>query len=57
MGGLCGRARGGRLASARAVSYLILVRFVLLVPITLAGLVALALRYGGVSGLRVAARA
>ncbi len=43
--------------SAQAVSYLILVRFVLLVPITLAGLVALALRYGGVGGLRVAARA
>jgi len=43
--------------SAQAVSYLILVRFVLLVPITLAGLVALALRYGGVGGLRVAVRA
>jgi uncharacterized membrane protein YbhN (UPF0104 family) len=49
------KAIGG--TSAQAVSYLILVRFVLLVPITLAGLVALALRYGGVSGLRVAARA
>jgi len=43
--------------SAQAVSYLILVRFVLLVPITLAGLVALALRYGGVGGLRMAVRA
>jgi len=49
------KAIGG--TSRQAVSYLILVRFVLLVPITLAGLVALALRYGGVSGLRVAARA
>ncbi len=49
------KAIGG--TSAQAVSYLILVRFVLLVPITVAGLIALALRYGGVSGLRVAARA
>ncbi len=49
------KAIGG--TSWQAVAYLILVRFVLLVPITLAGLVALALRYGGVSGLRVAARA
>ena len=49
------KAIGG--TSRQAVSYLILVRFVLLVPITLAGLVALALRYGGVSGLRVAAQA
>jgi len=49
------KAIGG--TSAQAVSYLILVRFVLLVPITLAGLVALALRYGGIGGLRVAARA
>ncbi len=47
------KAIGG--TSAQAVSYLILVRFVLLVPITLAGLVALALRYGGVRGLRLAA--
>ena len=49
------KAIGG--TSAQAVSYLILVRFVLLVPITLAGLLALALRYGGVRGLRTAARA
>lgn len=49
------KAIGG--TSAQAVSYLILVRFVLLVPITVAGLVALTVRYGGVSGLRVAARA
>lgn len=48
------KAIGG--TSAQAVSYLILVRFVLLVPITVAGLVALALRYGGVSGLRLATR-
>lgn len=48
------KAIGG--TSAQAVGYLILVRFVLLVPITLAGLVALALRYGGIAGLRAAAR-
>ncbi len=47
------KAIGG--TSAQAVSYLILVRFVLLVPITLAGLVALAARYGGVRGLKLAA--
>lgn len=47
------KAIGG--TSAQAVSYLILVRFVLLVPITIAGLVALALRYGGVRGLKLAA--
>ncbi|MCW3009635.1 MAG: hypothetical protein JWO90_39 [Solirubrobacterales bacterium] len=48
------KAIGG--TSAQAVSYLILVRFVLLVPITIAGLVALALRYGGVAGLKLAVR-
>jgi glycosyltransferase 2 family protein len=47
------KAIGG--TSAQAVSYLILVRFVLLVPITLVGLVALVARYGGVRGLRLAA--
>ncbi len=46
------KAIGG--TSAQAVSYLILVRFVLLVPITIAGLIALVARYGGVKGLRLA---
>lgn len=46
------KAIGG--TSSQAVSYLILVRFVLLVPITAAGLIALALRYGGPKGLRLA---
>ncbi|MBA2347224.1 MAG: flippase-like domain-containing protein [Solirubrobacterales bacterium] len=46
------KAIGG--TSAQAVSYLILVRFVLLVPITVAGLIALVSRYGGVKGLRLA---
>ena len=47
------KAIGG--TGAQAVCYLILVRFVLLVPITLVGLVALVVRYGGVRGLRLAA--
>jgi uncharacterized protein (TIRG00374 family) len=34
-----------------AVSYLLMLRFVLLVPITLAGLIALLTRYGGTKGL------
>ncbi len=36
------------------LSYLLLLRFVLLVPITLAGLVALVTRYGGLRALRLA---
>jgi len=46
------RAIGG--SSAVAVTYLILVRFVLLVPITLAGLLLLATRYGGLTRWRTA---
>jgi uncharacterized membrane protein YbhN (UPF0104 family) len=44
------RAIGG--TSAAAVSYLILVRFVLLVPITVAGLVLMTTRYGGLTKWR-----
>ncbi|MBI5105933.1 MAG: flippase-like domain-containing protein [Solirubrobacterales bacterium] len=46
------KAIGG--TSSAAVSYLILVRFVLLVPITAAGLVLVATRYGGLKRLRTA---
>lgn len=46
------RAIGG--SSTVAVSYLILVRFVLLVPITLVGLLLLATRYGGLKRWRTA---
>lgn len=46
------RAIGG--SSAAALTYLILVRFVLLVPITLAGLLLLATRYGGLTRWRTA---
>lgn len=44
------RAIGG--SGATAVSYLVMLRFVLLVPITLLGFVLLASRYGGVARLR-----
>jgi hypothetical protein len=44
------RAIGG--SGSLAVSYLLILRFVLQVPITLVGLVLLAARYGGVSRLR-----
>lgn len=44
------KAIGG--SSALAATYLILLRFVLQVPITLAGLVLLAARYGGIGRLR-----
>ena len=43
-------------ASSVAVSYVILIRFVLYVPITLVGLVVLVTRYGGWSRLRSATR-
>ena len=43
-------ALGG--SDSEAVTYLILVRFVLAVPITIAGLVLVAVRYGGVGSLR-----
>ncbi|MEX2195969.1 MAG: lysylphosphatidylglycerol synthase transmembrane domain-containing protein [Thermoleophilaceae bacterium] len=44
------KAIGG--TGAEAVSYLLLLRFVLLVPITLAGLIVLVTRYGGWHGRR-----
>ena len=44
-------------AGAVAFSYLLLLRFMLFVPITLVGLVVLVTRYGGWSRLRAAARA
>lgn len=44
------RAIGG--SGATAVSYLVMLRFVLLVPITLLGFVLLAGRYGGIARLR-----
>ena len=48
------KAIGG--TSAQAVSYVLLVRFVLFIPITAAGLLALVVRYGGIAGLRGATR-
>jgi uncharacterized membrane protein YbhN (UPF0104 family) len=48
------KAIGG--TSAQALSYVILVRFVLFVPITAAGLLVLVTRYGGIAGLRRAGR-
>ena len=48
------KAVGG--AGSTAVSYLLLLRFVLFVPITVVGLVVLVVRYGGWSRLRAAAR-
>jgi hypothetical protein len=44
------KAIGG--SGSLATTYLILLRFVLQVPITVAGLVLLAARYGGISKLR-----
>lgn len=49
------KAIGG--SGSAAFSYLILLRFVLFVPITLVGLVTLVVRYGGWSRLRSAVRA
>jgi len=49
------KAIGG--TSAQAVSYVLLVRFVLFIPVTAAGLLALVARYGGIAGLRGATRA
>jgi hypothetical protein len=43
-------------AGSVAVSYVILIRFVLYVPITVVGLVVLVTRYGGWSRLRSATR-
>jgi len=48
------KAIGG--TGAIAVSYLVMLRFALLVPITLAGFVLLAVRYGGLGQLRAAER-
>jgi len=39
-----------------AVSYLLLLRFILFVPITLVGFLVLVARYGGLSRLRTATR-
>jgi glycosyltransferase 2 family protein len=44
------KAIGG--SGSLAVSYLLILRFVLVVPITVAGFLLLAARYGGVSKLR-----
>jgi uncharacterized membrane protein YbhN (UPF0104 family) len=44
------RAVGG--SGATAVSYLVMLRFVLLVPITVLGFVLMAVRYGGIARLR-----
>jgi uncharacterized membrane protein YbhN (UPF0104 family) len=44
------KAIGG--SSSLALSYLLILRFVLVVPITVAGFIALAARYGGISKLR-----
>ena len=46
------KAIGG--TGSTAVSYLVMLRFALLVPITLFGLVLLAVRYGGFGQLRAA---
>ena len=48
------KAIGG--TSSAAFSYLILLRFMLFVPITLVGLIVLVARYGGLARLRAAAR-
>ena len=39
---------------AQAVAYIVMLRFVIVVPITLVGLVLLAVRYGGLGRLRSA---
>ncbi len=49
------KAIGG--TSAQALSFVLLVRFVLFVPVTVAGLLLLLARYGGIAGLRRATRA
>jgi uncharacterized protein (TIRG00374 family) len=48
------KAIGG--AGSQAVSYLLLLRFILFVPITVVGLIVLVTRYGGWSRLRAATR-
>jgi hypothetical protein len=49
------KAIGG--SGSIAVAYLLMLRFVLVVPITLLGLLLLGVRYGGLGRLRTAARA
>ena len=44
----------GGATSAQAVAYVVMLRFVIVVPITLAGLVLLVTRYGGLGRLRTA---
>jgi hypothetical protein len=39
-------------SGAQAVAYIVMLRFVIVVPITLVGLVLVAVRYGGLGGLR-----
>jgi glycosyltransferase 2 family protein len=39
-------------SGAQAVAYIVMLRFVIVVPITLIGLVLVAVRYGGLGGLR-----
>jgi glycosyltransferase 2 family protein len=39
-------------SGAQAVAYIVMLRFVIVVPITLTGLVLVAVRYGGLGGLR-----
>jgi hypothetical protein len=46
------KALGG--TGGTAVAYLLMLRFVIVVPITLVGLILLVLRYGGISKLRLA---
>jgi uncharacterized membrane protein YbhN (UPF0104 family) len=48
------KALGG--TGAQAVAYIVMLRFVIVVPITLVGLVLLAARYGGLGRLRAARR-
>ena len=46
------KALGG--TGSQAIAYLLMLRFVLIVPITIAGFVLLVMRYGGLSRLRQA---
>jgi hypothetical protein len=46
------KALGG--TGGTAVAYLLMLRFVIVVPITLVGLILLIVRYGGISKLRLA---
>jgi hypothetical protein len=46
------KALGG--TGSQAVAYIVMLRFIIVVPITLVGLVLLAARYGGLGRLRMA---